>query len=295
LHRDVTGRRRERALRIGVAWAALFMVLAGGLGACRLAQREGGPALSRSRAKAVPRRERSSSPQAVGSPRIGEQRYAGKRYIVCEVDLDRDRLELFWRDDAGRPFTTFDALAGSLRSKGRRLAFAMNAGMFREDYSPVGLYVEGGKQLRKLNRARGSGNFCWKPNGVFLLTRSGARVVETSRYPAHAVGAVCATQSGPMLVIDGKLHPGFGKSSQSRLIRNGVGVVSPRKVVFAIAQDPVNFHEFAAFFRDGLQCRNALYLDGSVSSLYSAALNRDDSWALLGPMVAVTVAADDRK
>jgi uncharacterized protein YigE (DUF2233 family) len=93
-----------------------------------------------------------------------------------------------------------------------------------------------------------------------------------------------------MLVIDGRLHPAFGKDSPSRLIRNGVGVVSARKVVFAIAEDPVNFHEFATFFRDGLHCPNALYFDGSVSSLYSTALNRNDNWALLGPMVAVSVA-----
>jgi uncharacterized protein YigE (DUF2233 family) len=289
------GRREERGLRVAVAWAALLAVLAGGLGACRLAQREERRAPSGTQARTVPKGKGASPSQADGAPRVGEQQYAGKRYIVCEVDLDRDRLELFWRDDGGRPFTTFDALADWLRGKGRRLVFATNAGMFREDYSPVGLYVEGGKQLRKLNRARGSGNFCWKPNGVFVLTRAGARVVETSRYPGLGAGARYATQSGPMLVIDGKLHPNFGQGSQSRLIRNGVGVVSPRRVVFAIAEDPVNFYEFATFFRDGLQCRNALYLDGSVSSLYSTALNRNDNWALLGPMAAVTVAAEDRR
>jgi uncharacterized protein YigE (DUF2233 family) len=167
----------------------------------------------------------------------------------------------------------------------------MNAGMYREDFSPVGLYVEKGKKLRPLNLASGSGNFCLKPNGVFAITKSGARLVESSHYPAIRASTSLATQSGPMLVINGHLHPKFSSTSQSRLFRNGVGVVSSRKVVFAITEDPVNFHEFATFFRDRLKCQNALYLDGSISSLYAPALKRNDRFVELGPMIGVTASA----
>jgi uncharacterized protein YigE (DUF2233 family) len=160
--------------------------------------------------------------------------------------------------------------------------------MYRPDFSPVGLYVEHGKQLRPLNLASGKGNFCMKPNGVFALMKSGARIVESSRYPTIKRSTIFATQSGPMLVLNGKLHPSFGRNSPSRLMRNGVGVVSPQQVVFAITEDPVNFHEFATFFRDGLHSPNALFLDGSISSLYSPKLKRNDAWAELGPMLAVT-------
>jgi len=218
-------------------------------------------------------------------------RYANRRYTVCTVDLSKQRLELFWRDGAKKPFRSFDALNQWLQRTGRKLVFATNAGMYREDFSPVGLYVEGGRQLRPLNLASGKGNFCLKPNGVFALTKSGARIVESTQYATIKASTTLATQSGPMLVLNGRLHPKFSSKSQSRLFRNGVGVVSAQKVIFAITEDAVNFHEFASFFRDRLKCRNALYLDGSISGLYAPSLKRDDRFFELGPMLGVTVKA----
>ena len=220
--------------------------------------------------------------------------FAGKRYAICRVDLTKQHLDLFWRDGNKRPFKSFTAVNQWLRGRKRQLIFAMNAGMYREDFSPVGLYVEHGQQLRPLNLASGKGNFCLKPNGVFALTRRvgasvpDAHIIESSRYPSISKSTVLATQSGPMLVIGGKLHPAFRRTSTSRLIRNGVGVVSPQKVVFVIAEDPVNFHEFAVLFRDGLSCPNALFLDGNISSLYSTKLQRNDAWVPLGPIIGVT-------
>lgn len=223
---------------------------------------------------------------------LSQVSYANRRYTVCRVDLKKQQLELFWRDAKGKPLKSFAAVEQSLRARKRKLVFAMNAGMFREDFSPVGLYVERGKQLRPLNLASGGkSNFTLKPNGVFALTNSGARVLESSRYPTIKSSTLLATQSGPMLVIEGKLHPAFRRASTSRLIRNGVGVVSAQQVIFAISEDPVNFHEFATFFRDRLGCQNALYLDGNVSSLYAPRLRRHDAWVELGPMVGVTQAA----
>lgn len=215
--------------------------------------------------------------------------YANHRYTVVSVDLTSQRLELFWRNAAGVAYKRFDVLDTALRTRGRWLPVAMNAGMFREDFSPVGLYVEHGKQLRALNLARGTSNFCLRPNGVFALTRSGAKIVESSQYPAIKANTLFATQSGPMLVLNGKLHPAFRATSTSRLIRNGVGVVSAQRVVLAIAEDPVNFHEFATFFRDRLKCPNALYLDGNVSALYAPAQHRNDQLTDLGPILGVTV------
>lgn len=213
--------------------------------------------------------------------------YAGKRYTVCRVDLTRRSLELFWRDGTGKPFRRFETLERYLRARKRTLLFAMNAGMYGTDFAPVGLYVAHGKQLRPLNLRRGRGNFCLLPNGVFAVTSSGARVIESSRYPSIRSKTRLATQSGPMLVIDGRLHPAFRAGSTSRLFRNGVGVVSAQQVVFAIAEDPVNFHEFATFFRSHLKCRNALYLDGSISCLYSATPRRNSQLSDVGPMIAI--------
>ena len=108
------------------------------------------------------------------------------------------------------------------------------------------------------------------------------------------MGARFATQSGPLLVVDGKIHPKIKPSGTSAKIRNGVGACDGGAVMFAIADEPVTFDAFARLFRDGLGCNNALFLDGSVSSLYAPELDRDDELGPIGPIVAVvrTGAAD---
>lgn len=227
-------------------------------------------------------------PERNAGLRFDEVSHEGKRYTICAVNLEEWDLELFWRDEHKQPFNTFGALDQWLQTRGRRLLFAMNAGMYQEDYTPCGLYIEKGERLHKLNLADGSSNFCLKPNGVFAVTSKGAVVVESSAFSHMQEDAELATQSGPMLVIKGKLHPAFGPDSDSRLFRNGVGVIDYRTVVFAISEDPVNFHEFAVFFRDRMNCDDALYLDGTISSMYSRELDRWDQLTSLGPIIAVT-------
>jgi uncharacterized protein YigE (DUF2233 family) len=208
---------------------------------------------------------------------------------VCEVTIGSDRLQLFLKDTAGMPFTSFRRLDQALAARGEQLAFAMNAGMYREDYSPLGLLVTDGHQLHQLNLASGYGNFYLKPNGVFVLSASGARIVESTEYRSLQDPAVLATQSGPLLVQDGKINTALNPQGTSRLIRNGVGIVSSTRVVFAISEDPITFYEFALLFRDGLKCADALYLDGNVSSLYVRSLGRDDEHVAIGPIIGVTV------
>ncbi len=208
-------------------------------------------------------------------------------YTVVTVDPAREDLRLFLNDDAGLPFKGFDRLAAWLEGRGQHLELAFNAGMYHADFSPVGLLVQDGKQVAPLNLADGRGNFFLKPNGVFMLGKNGAQVVEASAYPALAQDARLATQSGPMLVINGMIHPAFSPDSISRFVRNGVCVVDG-KVLFVISNHPVNFYALAAYMRDGLHCRNALYFDGSISSMYSRALGRRDTGAPLGPIIAVT-------
>lgn len=208
------------------------------------------------------------------------------RFTVTTIDTARQDLELFLNDDAGQPFNSFSRLAAWLQARSKRLGFAVNAGMYHADFAPVGLLVQDGKQVAPLNLDDGIGNFFLKPNGVFLVTRSGPKVVESSEYPLLGKGARLATQSGPLLLRNGVIHPAFNPASASRHIRNGVGVVG-NKAIFVISNHPVTFHEFAVFFRDNLKCRDALYLDGSVSSLYSRELGRSDAAAKLGPILGV--------
>jgi uncharacterized protein YigE (DUF2233 family) len=211
------------------------------------------------------------------------------RYIICEFTA-RDGIELFLRDDAGAPLGQFGRVRDTLSARGRTLVFAMNAGMYHEDRSPVGLYVENGRELKRLSTANGPGNFSMKPNGVFYIDGKGAGVLETKAFSRRKIKATFATQSGPMLVIDGRLHSRFKSDSLSRNRRNGVGIAGNR-VVFALADDPVTFHQFARVFRDVLKTPNALYLDGSISRLYAADINRNDFGFQMGPIVAVSVPA----
>jgi uncharacterized protein YigE (DUF2233 family) len=208
------------------------------------------------------------------------------RFTTIRVDIQTHRLELFLRDETGRTYNSFDRLAAWLAGRNQQLLFAMNAGMYEPDFSPVGLLVEDGREISPLNLADGRGNFFLKPNGVFFVSASGPRIVETTEYPALAHGVRLATQSGPLLLRNGVVNPAFDAASPSRLIRNGVGI-SKNTIIFVISEQPINFYEFAVFFRDELHCRDALYLDGVVSSLYCVKLGRNDSRANLGPIIGV--------
>ena len=228
------------------------------------------------------RQKNRPPPLDVGSKTGG----ANSRFTTIRVDVRTERLELFLRDDAGHPFKHFDQLRSWLASRNQRLVFAMNAGMFERDLSPVGLFVQDGQQVAPLNLSNGSGNFFLKPNGVFFVSDAGPRIVEASEYPVLARGVRLATQSGPLLVRHGTLHPGISAASTSQLVRNGVGI-SGDTVIFVISEQPVNFYEMAIYFRDELHCPDALYLDGVVSSLYSIDLQRNDSKTDLGPIIGV--------
>ena len=212
---------------------------------------------------------------------------AGKPLTVCRVDLRKERLQLFLRDEAGQPIKRFERLVVLLEARGQKLTFAMNAGMYHADFSPVGLFISDGKQLAPLNTASAEGNFFLKPNGVFVVTETGARVVETSEFPDVRERVILATQSGPMLVHRGKLHPAFNPKSESRLFRNGVCAPTPDIVVFVNSEAPVNFYEFASFFRDTLRCSEALFLDGTINSLHATELKRSDFRMDLGPIIGI--------
>jgi uncharacterized protein YigE (DUF2233 family) len=209
-------------------------------------------------------------------------------YTVCQFDTLKDKIELANLDETGVPYGGFANLQQSLAAQGKVLDFAMNAGMFDKSLKPVGLYVENSKQLKKLNRKNGSGNFHLKPNGVFYIKGSTAGVMESDAYARANIKPDFATQSGPMLVIDGAVHPKLSPEGTSIKIRNGVGMVDDHTIEFVISDSFVTFYDFASLFLEKLNCENALFLDGSVSSLYSRELQRNDFLARLGPLVTVT-------
>lgn len=218
--------------------------------------------------------------------------FEGSGYAVCEAVAGED-LRLYLDDAGGARIGTFERLGRLLAEDGRTIVFAMNAGMYHPDRRPVGLYVEEGREVSRLVTSSGPGNFGLVPNGVFCIRDEGFGVVESRAFAADPPACRFATQSGPMLVIGGALHPRFLADSDSRYIRNGVGVSADgRRAVFVISSGPVNFHTFARLFRDGLGLPDALYFDGNISRLNAPALGRDDFGFPMGPIVALAAPAD---
>jgi uncharacterized protein YigE (DUF2233 family) len=249
-------------LRIPAIWALLTL-----LAACSLA---------------APARAQGSAPCA-------PLRFEDANYTVCSFEARRDDIRLYWKSDDGMAYGGFAGLADRLRTQGRQLRFATNGGMFEADLSPVGLFIEEGKQKHKADTRDGASNFHLKPNGVFYIGEGGgAGVMETTRFLSAGPIARYATQSGPMLVIDGRIHPKILPTGTSAKIRNGVGVREGSLVAFAISDEPVTFYAFARLFRDALNCPNALFLDGSVSSLFAPELKREDSLSPIGPIIGVS-------
>lgn len=186
--------------------------------------------------------------------------HAGHAFTVTTVDLTGSTVKLSW---SGRGRRLPEVLAP-------QVLLATNAGIFEPGFVPTGLLVTDGATRTPLNAARGEGNFFLEPNGVFLVRADGgAAVVPTAAFKPEGVQQ--ATQSGPLLVTAGALHPRFTAGSKNLAVRSGVGV-REGVVVFAISDEPVNLHDFATLFRDALHCPDALYLDGTISELWARGL-----------------------
>ncbi|MBM9593679.1 phosphodiester glycosidase family protein [Roseitranquillus sediminis] len=218
--------------------------------------------------------------------------FDGLDHTICELDPATTTLRLFHADERGAPWGHFPRLDAALRREGKALGVAMNGGMYHDDRRPVGLYIEDGTEVQPVVTRAGPGNFGLLPNGVLCLSDGSASVVESRRFAEERPECRDASQSGPMLVIDGALHPRFLPDSTSRHIRNGVGVREDGTVVLAISDQPVTFHEFGRLFRDRLETPDALYLDGSVSRLWAPAIGRRDLGRAMGPILGTVVPAD---
>ena len=207
-------------------------------------------------------------------------------YSACRIDSQgltdgRYELKLFWQDENKQTLLTFERLLDTLPLT-QSLAFAMNAGMYNQSYAPIGYTVIEGQEKRALNTKEGGGNFHLLPNGVMWWDKTGkVEITESKALEEQLKNGQAkpwyATQSGPMLVIDGNIHPQFNEPSNSLKFRNGAGVCNDGSIQMVNSNEPVNFYQFAKLFKEDLNCPNALFLDGGIASaLYAPSISKQD-------------------
>jgi len=207
-------------------------------------------------------------------------------YIINLRATDND-LKFYWKDPNNVKYSSLERLKNSSPEK---IVFATNGGIYDPNQNPQGLLVQDGQPQRSINLNKGKGNFFLEPNGVFLITNKGnAKIVTSKEYSTQDLGINTknATQSGPMLLINGEYHSAFQKNSPNKKLRSGVGIINDHTIVFAISKLGVNFHDFATLFKDGFGCENALYLDGTISRMYCPELNRFDKDGNFGTMIGL--------
>lgn len=218
----------------------------------------------------------------------------GLKFDVYRVDLKQSDIKLYRQAADGTALQSIEAVKKHLKKEGKSLFFATNGGMYRPDYTPEGLYVENGETQYLLNmEAQGRLDFMnfynIAPNGVFYITEGNkAGIVPRGEYLelARKKKIKYATQSGPMLVIDGKHNSHFKASSKSKFVRTGVGITKEGKLMFAISHKPVTFYDFHRIF-DYYGCKNALYLDGAISEMYLPRLKRTETKRKFASIIAV--------
>ncbi|HVG15528.1 MAG TPA: phosphodiester glycosidase family protein [Chitinophagaceae bacterium] len=208
-------------------------------------------------------------------------------YVSYQADIKNQDFALYWKDDKGQFFRSIDNLRTWLEKKGKTLIFAMNAGMYKPGNKPLGLYIENGIVVTPLDTLSGEGNFYLKPNGVFYTGTNNKPVVCRTEHFKNDGTILYATQSGPMLLMEGEIHAALRKGSGNLNIRNGVGLLPDGKLLFAMSKKEVSFYDFAKYFKDS-GCKDALYLDGLVSRTYLPEENWEQTDGDFGVIMAVT-------
>lgn len=182
-------------------------------------------------------------------------------------DLETETIRMYWLKEDGSPYKTINSLLDT-QGKTRQIHMVINGGIYSKSYQPEGLYIEQGKVLNKLNRQKGKGNFFIRPGGVFSVRNGVARIDTLDKFRLTPV-ADFAVQSGPLLINKGVVNNKFSNSSESRKIRHGVGITDKGKVVFLLSNQAMNFYDFTLYARDQLKIKDLLYLDGSISKMYT--------------------------
>ena len=188
-------------------------------------------------------------------------------FITYEVDFKTDKIKLYWKNDSGQILKSINNLKKITETKKENLVFATNAGMYKIDNSPQGLFIQNANMMNSTDTSKGVGNFYLQPNGIFYINKDESVFIKTTANFKMNNNIEYATQSGPMLIIENEINSIFNKNSTNLNIRNGVGITADNKVIFAVSKKEISFYNFANYIKT-LGCKNALYLDGFVSRTY---------------------------
>lgn len=212
---------------------------------------------------------------------------ADERFITYTADTRNEDIRLYWKDSTGKDFRNIGNLLAWAQQQQLTFNFAMNGGMYQPDFSPVGLFIQNGQVIHAIDTGSGAGNFYRKPNGIFYIDKTGnAGICSTQDFAAKGPVSY-ATQSGPMLVQNGNLHPAFSDTSKNLQVRNGAGLLPDGKVLFVLSKKPISFYDFATYFKT-MGCRDALYLDGAISRAYQPAAQWEQKDGDLGVIIGVS-------
>jgi uncharacterized protein YigE (DUF2233 family) len=209
-------------------------------------------------------------------------------FLTYIVDPKVQSLKMYWKGDNKLAFGSIQYLKSYIESKNQTLVFAMNGGMYMSDCRPLGLFIQDCKTLVPINnKSAANANFYAKPNGIFYIDTSNvAGICKTEDFIADK-NIKYATQSGPMLLIDGEMHPICKPRSMSTTIRNGVGILPDNRIIFVMTVRDINFYDFANYFKKA-GCKNALFLDGGISRMYLPEKNWTDLDGNFGVIIGVT-------
>jgi uncharacterized protein YigE (DUF2233 family) len=224
--------------------------------------------------------------------------FKGVQYQVFIQGDSAHQLEIHHKDEKGSKYLSLNKVRKKLIEQGRTPIFLTNGGMYTPENNPEGLYVEEYNELFPLDTDSSKVllNFYMHPNGVFYVDeRNQSFICKTSDYIEKQKDSLfkprLATQSGPMLKIDGQIHPNFNWGSKSRKIRSGVGTFQNINV-FAITRGLTNFYDFATFYTEVIPCNNALFLDGTISLMYHEKLSPKDLGGNFGVILSVSFPED---
>lgn len=210
-----------------------------------------------------------------------------KDFVSYSVDPKKEHLAFYLKNENQSTFGSIENLKDWLSKNNKELVFAMNGGMYKKDQSPQGLFIQNKSIKSPIETTDGNGNFYLKPNGVFYVTSNKKAFISQTDKFVKSENIEFATQSGPMLLIDGKIHPAFNKNSTNLNVRNGVGILPNNEIIFAMSKREINFYEFAEFFKSK-GCKNALYLDGFVSRTYCPKENWKQTDGNFGVIIGIT-------